>query len=191
MTHSTTRTSCLNILGTLGYISIIFQWLWTIIIVGHPLLSSDLSYLIPTHDSPPVPIGYIAPSPVAIALVIVLTVLVFIITIYILWKLPRAIGRQGGQATKKVAHVLLPVITHHHTPTQKERLRLSRRLVISIKASLIVLPCAALIWAQPIGELTTPLIWIVGLFCAGCSVIYFGIQQLLTYIWRIPTEKIW
>jgi len=185
------RTSLVNVLGTLGYISIIFQWLWAIVTVGHPLLSSDLSYLFPVNDSAPVAQVSTPPSAAAITLVIALTVVVFLFTFYVLWKLPSTIGKQGGRVTKQAASALIPIIAHTHKVKRQERRRLSRNIVLIIKATLITLPCLALIFAQPIGELHSNVIWVVGVFCVGCSLAYFALQQLCVSLWKIPAESVW
>lgn len=179
-----------NILGTLGYISVLFQWLWSFIVVANPLLSSDLHFLIPKNPTPTPIVPSTPPSPFMIGAVVVLTVLIFAMTLYVLWKLPKAIGRRAGRTTKHAADSLVPLITHR-APTKKEQRKLSRRLVLVIKSTIILLPLVALLWANPIGELTRDIILVVGLFCACCSLFYFGIQLLCAYVWRLPSERIW
>jgi len=191
MAKGSVRTSLINVLGTLGYISIIFQWLWTIVTVGHPLLSSDLVYLFPANDVPAVPVNSDPPSSFAIVLVIVLTVIIFAFTFYVLWKLPGAIGKQGGKATRRAATALVPIIARHQKPAHKERRRLSRKLVLIIKGLLVILPCITLVLAQPVGELRMEIIWVVGLFCAISSLSYFGLQQLFVLLWKVPAEDAW
>ncbi|MEO5949345.1 MAG: hypothetical protein ABIP74_03000 [Candidatus Saccharimonas sp.] len=185
------RKTVVNLLGTLGYISIIFQWLWMIVTLGHPLLSSDLSYLIPVHDTQVEVVAVSQPSVFIIGIVITLTIMIFMLTLYVLWKLPRAIGKQGGSVTKHAVHALIPIITHRQIPAEKERRRLSRQLILLIKALLVVLPCLALVWARPIGELSTEVIWVVGIFCASCSLAYFGLQQILIIVLKVSPEESW
>lgn len=180
-----------NTLGTLGYISIIFQWLWSLIVVANPLLSGDLHFLIPTSPTPAPIVPSTSPSPFMVGVVIVFTILIFAMTLYVLWKLPKSIGRRAGYTTKHAADALVPLITHRHAPTKKERLKLSRRLVLIIKLTAILLPLIALLWASPIGELTRDIILVVGLFCASCSLLYFGLQLLCAYVWKLPSDRIW
>lgn len=191
MASRSSRTVFVNVLGTLGYISVIFQWLWSVVTVAYPFLSSDMSYIFPVAQTPAAPAPTAPPSPFAIGLVIVLTVIIFIFTLYVLWKLPGAIGKRGGQTTKRAAEALMPVITRRKPVAKKERRRISRRLVLIIKGLIVLIPLAALVFANPVGELSREIIWIVGLFCAGCSSLYFSIQQLAVKLWKLPPEQIW
>jgi hypothetical protein len=179
-----------NALGTLGYISILFQWLWSFIVVANPLLSSDLHFLIPKGSNPAPIVPSTPPSPLMVGVVIILTVLIFVMTLYVVWKLPKAIGRRAGRTTKHAADALLPLVTHHE-PTKKERRKLSRRLVLAIKFIIILIPLIALLWSSPIGELTRDIILVVGVFCACCSLLYFGLQWIFARAWNLPSENIW
>jgi hypothetical protein len=185
------KTAFVNVLGTLGYISIIFQWLWSFVVVANPLLSSDLHFLIPTNPAPAHITPNTSPSPLMVGVVVVLTVLIFAMTLYVIWKLPRAIGSHAARTTKRAADALVPLVTHHHAPSKKERHRLSRQLVLVLKLVIVLLPFIALLWANPIGELTRDIILVVGLFCACCSLLYFGLQWLCARLWNIPPEHMW
>lgn len=192
MTSHPKRTSFVNVLGTLGYISVIFQWLWSAVVVGYPLLSSDMDFLIPTPSETQVTqTTFAQPSPITIAVVVIITILIFAFTFYALWKLPAAIGRRGAKATQQAAHALIPVITHHQATSKRERRRLSWRIIAIIKLTLALLPIIALLFAQPIDKLPQEAVWIVAVFCMVCSLIYFGIQQLLVKFWRIDPESAW
>lgn len=185
------RLAVTHILGTLGYISIIFQWLWSVILLGHPILSSDMSFLMPQGKPSVTPSPVEAPSTLAVFVVILLTILIFAFTLYVLWKLPAAVGKKASAVTKHAAETLVPLVTPHHKPTTAQRRTISRRLTLVIKWALVCIPLAALGFASPIEGLTVSIIWIIGLFCAACSSLYFGLQQLLGKLWRIPPEHIW
>lgn len=192
MAWTSRRTTVVNIFGTLGYLSIILQWLWLVVIVAHPLLSSDFSLFLPEqHTAPAIAPVASNPSPVVIGFVIFLTILIFAITFYILWKLPKGIGLQGARATKRAATVLVPVITHHKKISKKRRLRVSYQAVLGIKLFLICVPIVGLIFAQPINGLDARAIWTVGLFCGLCSFVYIGIQQLLAPLLNVKTSDLW
>lgn len=185
------RLTFVNVLGTLGYISVIFQWLWAIIVVAHPILSSDMSFIIPQADSPAPITPTSPPSTFAVIIVVALTILIFAFTLYVIWKLPAAVGKRGSMVTKRTADTLVPIISAHRPQTKKQRRMLSRRLILLIKFALILIPVAALGFATPVGELTLSIIWIAGLFCAACSSVYFAVQQLLGKLWRLTPEQIW
>jgi hypothetical protein len=185
------RVVVANTFGTLGYISIIFQWLWSIIILAQPILSSDMGLLIPQHEPSIAQTPAGPPSTFAVFIVVFLTILIFAFTLYVLWKLPATVGKKAGEATKHAAETLVPLVTPHHKPTAKQRRIISHRLTLGIKWALILIPLIALAFSHPIDGLSISVIWIIGLFCAICSSLYLGLQQLLGKLWRIPPERIW
>ena len=192
MAWTSRRTTIINIFGILGYLSIIMQWLWLLVIVAHPLLSSNFSLFLPDQPVPSVttPVAS-TPSPVVIGFVIIVTILIFAMTFYILWKLPKRIGLQGARATKRTATVLVPVITHHKKISKKRRLRVSYQVVLGSKLLLMCVPLVGLVFAQPINGLDARAIWTVGIFCGLCSFIYFGIQQLSATLLNVKTSDLW
>lgn len=193
MAASSRKLAFVNVLGTLGYMSILFQWLWAIVIIANPILSSDFSFFIPSTPVPPEPTPPIstAPSPIVIIVVIALTVVVFAATLYILWRLPKSLGLGVGKATKKTADALTPLLPHHHPITKKRRRVLSRRIVLVIKWTIIVIPLLTLFASHDIGPMTKTVILWVGIFGATCSTIYIGIQLLLARMWNLPREDVW
>ncbi len=192
MTSLSRRTVVANIFGTLGYLSIIMQWLWLVVIVAHPLLSSDFSFFLPDKSAQPVAVPVASsPSPIVIGLVLFLTILIFAMTFYVIWKLPKKIGSQGAVATKRAATALIPVITHHKKISKKRRMRLSYQVVLGIKLFLIIVPILGLIFAQPINGLDARAIWTVGIFCGLFSLIYIGVQQLIAALLSVKTDDIW
>ena len=192
MASTPRRTTVVNTFGTLGYLSVIMQWLWLIVIVAHPLLSSDFSLFLPSHDTatPPAPIIG-TPSPLIVSIVIAVTIVIFAMTFYVLWKLPKNIGTRGALVTKRAATAIVPVITHHKKISKKRFARISYRVIILIKLMLIVIPVIGLLFAQPIDGLDTRAIWAVGLFCGLCSLTYIGAQRLLASLLGVKTDDLW
>ena len=192
MATGSRKLTLVNILGTLGYISIVFQWLWTIVIVANPILSSDFSFFVPTAPVPTeaAPIST-PPSPIVVVAVILLTIVVFVATLYILWRLPKSLGMKASKATKKTADAIAPLIPHHHPTTKKRRRALSHRIVVCIKWGIILLPLLVILPSQDIGPMTKDIIIWVGIFCAACSSTYIGAQLILARVWQLPHEQVW
>lgn len=187
---SSRAVSIANVFGTLGYISIIFQWLWTLLIVCYPLIISDHSVLMPNGQPQPTTTPDDI-SPVALVFAITSTVVVMIITVVMLVRLPKQIGQRGAKITHHAAEVIMPVITQKKVVTKKKRAKLSYRIIISLKAAAIILPLFGLLFTPSTVPLESAVIWALGIFCASWSIAYIGIQQVIGLITKTPRHKLW
>lgn len=182
-----------NAFGALGYMSIIVQWAWSILIIAYPFLTSDelASWISQKTASTPEPteLGMFTPAVTVIAIAV--TLFVMTTTIILVARLPKKIGRQGARVTHATAHKLVPTITRHQPLSKKQRRIISYQLTLTIKLALVITPLLMLGFAAPISTLTLDIIWAVGLFCASCSIIYFIIQQLIARIRGIKRDAIW
>lgn len=195
MTARSKRTVLVNILGTLGYISLALQWLWTAVVVGYPLLEARPTFLFPkpapTPDPASVPVIDPVFSPIITVVAIAITVAVLIFSVIIVAKLPSTVGRQGAKLTKATAESLVPIVTDHKKISQKKRIKLSYRLTLVIKLLLLVVPLGLLLFARPIESITLEIIWVIGLFTATCTLLYFVAQALLVRLFKVPTTTVW
>lgn len=180
-----------NVFGTLGYISIIFQWLWALLILCYPLIMSDHSILMPNGHVQAPQSSAATVSPIALIFAVGTTLIVMVVTVIMLIRLPKKIGQQGARITHHTANVLIPVITKKKSLPKKKRAKLSYRIILASKATLITLPLLALFYA-PIGvPLESAVIWALGIFCASWSIAYVGLQQLIALAAKSPCDKLW
>lgn len=186
------RLIAANTLGTLGYISIIFQWLWSFLILVYPVLIAQPDFLFPA-DRPTFiqDDTSIAASPLVVAIALAATVVIMAIAAVVLFRLPKTIGKKGAHITKSAASTVIPAVTHHKKLSKKKRIQLSYQIILGIKLLLIITPLVALPFAQPIQQIDTEVIWAMALFCATCSSAYFLLQQLIARITRVDVEKLW
>lgn len=181
-----------NAFGTLGYISIIFQWLWSFLILVYPVLIAQPDFLFPADQPTFVQDNTaVAASPLVVAIALAATVVIMAITAVVLFRLPKTIGKKGAHITKSAASTVIPVVTHHKKLSKKKRIQLSYQIILGIKLLLIVAPLFALPFAQPIEQIGTEVIWAMALFCATCSTSYFLLQQIIARVTRVDTEKLW
>lgn len=185
--------SIANSFGALGYISMIVQWLWVLVILGYPLLlHNDFSFLLPRPSaaSPPAPIDYGWFTPYATIIVIAVTVLTLCATLYVLVRMPYTVGRRSSGVVRKTAEVLIPVITHRPL-TKKQRYRLTYRVTWWVKILLVLSPLLLLVFASSETGIDQRAVGMVGMFCAACSALYFCLQRLLQYIWKLDPRLLW
>lgn len=186
-------TTAANIAGTLGYLSVLLQWTWTLLLLCYPLLASDHSILFPQHPVHPVHTENqaLATSPIGIFAALIVTAFILVLTVLVLTKLPRAIGKRGSQITQQTANVVVPIMVRHKPLSKAKRRKLSYRIILTVKLLAIVLPLVGLIFAQPVKPLTSSVMWIVGLYCALWSVLYFAVQLAVAVICKVDRSRLW
>lgn len=193
MSRSNTPLTIVNVFGTLGYLSGILQWAWTIMILLYPAIIGGRILLIPEqpHQTPAEPIEFGALTPVVMAVAAFITVLVILSTAVVLARLPKAIGRTGAKTTQTVAKAVIPNITHHKRMPKKRYVTLSYRLIVCLKYALALLPLSLLMFAPTIEALPIRVILVIGLITASFTVGYFSLQVLLTQLLHVDKKSVW
>lgn len=182
-----------NSLGTLGYFSCGVQWVWATIILCYPIISDKNSFLF-RRDLTPV-VTSSAPTqplpPVIGIILIVFTLALLIMTVIILMRLPKTIGKTGAKITHTASTAIIPTIVHHKKITKKRRLLLTYRVVQVMKAAASIIPLAALFFAPAIQTMPTNVIWAVAAFCFICTALAFTLQSLAVWYFRVTTADVW
>ena len=182
-----------NAFGSSGYISVIFQWFWTSLLLLYPTLQDDRAWFWPPTTQQQV--TYSAPaitmSPLAVIIVLMITVAIMGLTVVVVARLPKKIGKTGQRATQLTTAAIIPLITHHKKIAKKRLFRLSRRLTLAMKLTIILLPLIGTWFAPTITELPGELAWVIALFCAIISIICFGSQELIAHWRHIQLDQLW
>lgn len=194
MKKTAKRISLANSFGTLGYISVAFQWVWSLLLLCYPVITDDAGFL-----SPQRPITLHQSSlkfdpqltPLVTFIAVLTTVLILVITVITLVRLPKTIGKKAGTISQSTARAAIPLVTRHRKVTKKERLRLSYRIILALKCLLVALPLLLIVFVQPIEQLGSPTMWTIGVFAAGCSLFYFVTQQVIAAIGKITPTELW
>lgn len=182
-----------NVFGTLGYLSVLLQWTWTLLIICYPLLTADHSFLLPSQPIQPAhpsPEG-LTTSPVMVVVAITVTAFVLALTIVVLIRLPHRIGLRGASITHKTANLMIPLVTKHKPLPKKKQRELSYQVVLVIKVLLVLLPVAGLLYIPAATPLSSLAIWSISIFCASWSIFYFGLQQLIGFLYKISLDRLW
>ena len=186
--------SLANAFGAFGYISVFFQWTWSLLLAAYPTLMKNPDFFLPQPDKGTIikPME-INPSftPALTIIAIVVSVLILAAAAVAIARMPRAIGKKANALTQSTIKKVLPVLTHHKKVSKKMRQKLSRRVVITIKLLIVTLPLLVLVFVAPTSQLSVSVMWAVGLFAAMCSVFYFGIQALLAWLGKITYKDLW
>lgn len=188
-----------NTFGTLGYISLIFQWAWTGLILAYPIITQakrdDLWLFSPsrqkTNITPIQPADFGAAMPIISVLAIAFAAILIVMSIVAVIRLPKNVGKTGAKLTQSAADVIVPIVAHTENVPKAKRKRLSFQIIVMLKCVCTVLALALLLFARPIGQVTFPIIWAVGIFCFVCTMVYWLIQYIIARAGRVPQNKIW
>lgn len=188
-----TPATAANVFGTLGYLSVLLQWTWTLLLLCYPLIMADHSFFLP--DTPTEPFHptntAVTSSPITAVIAIAVTAFILVATVIVIARLPKQIGKRGAQITHQTADSLIPIVTKHKPLPQKKRRALSYRIVLIAKTIAILLPIVGLIWTESPYPLTDAIVWTIGIYCATWSVAYFAVQQAIGLLGKIDTRQLW
>lgn len=191
-------TRIANIFGSFGYFSVVVQWLWFIATIVLPYLeeSSLKSVFLPAPGDKHHTVATAINMPPFVQVIIASLAIIFTLAIlvYAIYMIPRSIGKAGKTITQKSAQVTVSHITHrHHKPlTKRERKRLFEYATWSVKLLLLLIPCILLLLPAD-AKLTIPheVILLFGAFCAGMSLVWFGLQYTISRFSHSDPREIW
>lgn len=181
-------------LGGLGYLSVILQWLWAGMIVLPVLLKNDTVrlFLLPQHTSHPAPsVTTGSLSLLSLFVAIVVTAIVVLVSVVILIRLPLMIAKTSHKAVAKTSNFVLPVVTHHKRLTPAKKRRLRTEIIVGLKLTACVAPLLLLgvsFFIPP--PLAIELVFVVGLWLALSSLVWFGLEYLVAKLLKLPLGDI-
>lgn len=181
-------------LGTLGYASLLMQWMWMAVVSGYALLMDKNHSWTKIQSAPAQPqpeMQFSLPSPLAVIIAAIITLVIIIATIYVLAKLPRAIGKTGARVTRTTSDALTPLVTNHKPVTPKQRRVISYRLGIAIKMGLVVVPLAVSLLPYPAVPLEYRAVAAMAIIMASFSAGYFALQYLTAHLKQVDRQTIW
>lgn len=184
-----------NAFGTLGYVSLLMQWLWVALTLGYPLIANETfkaAFLPEPTPSATPSLSITTPEPIATIFMVVAVIFALSVTVYMIFSVPRTIGRVGNKVTIKSAEKIVPYVTHHKKVSKKRQKTLLERSTWSVKLILAVLP--ALISLLPLSEkveLSSSVVSGVAVLCASLTLLYFGCQFIIAKIGKIDPNDIW
>lgn len=192
------KQSIVNTLGAFGYISLILQWGWAIVILGLPLISTETfqNIFLPTQTQSTISAETTSattiPQPIEVGIIVTSIFFAVVISIYALISVPRAIGARGKKATNVVATKIAPVITRHKVLPKKQQKKLIEYLGWSIKITLAIIPfLLVLIPVDTTLELTREVTISAAILLFSATLAWFVCQYLLARLWKVPASRVW
>ena len=188
-----TKKLIANSIGSIGYVFLLVEWLWAVIIIGYPLFSSDFSFFVPPAPPPATTpeFTYGSFQPFVTFVAIATSILVLTLAVITIVQLPKTIAKQGKKTTQGIAKKVIPHVTPKREQTTKRIIVLTTRLAYALKCGAIAIPLVALAVVPNTTSLSTELTVIVGGFFAVITAASFALQSLIAYALRLPQKYLW
>ncbi len=194
------RPKVANFIGAFGYLFCFLQWLWVVILYSgyfesfSNLLLNQIDTESISKPITPTVTSSISGMPLTVMAIIIISVMI-IFTIYVIFKMPSIILNSSKNIVHETAETAAPIVAKiaHKKETKKVHIKLTTRLVIAVKAGLIVLAILAMALSKFVEKpvFNYEIVIIIGLWLAGCSIILFAIQYLIARILRVDVSKLW
>lgn len=187
-----------NIFGVFGYLSCSLQWFWSIIlyfgiIISVLELSADKK--VEKIIINPTTISDANTSYIMIIFGIIIAILMLIVAIYVLIKIPKTIAKTEKKIVHETAAKVAPFIIKYQKKkdNQKNRLKLTAKLILIIKTQLVVLPIFIALLSKILEKpmLDFQLAVYISLILAGFSVFFFFIQYSIARLFKIDNKFLW
>lgn len=180
-----------NFFGALGYVSLVFEWMWVFGLLLYPA-AEYFKFLVPakapTSNHEPL---FVIDGTVAMIVGGIITVLCLGMVMYAFFAVPRSVAKTGARVTRITANSVMPTITRHHPVTKKVKKRLTFIVITYIKATVITLPLLVSLFIQGYPSLPGQIISIVAAFFAIWALINFAVQLAVTKIAKLDTNQVW
>ena len=185
-----------NIFGSLGYLSMVFQWLWAGVTVALPYLhgvGADGIFMPDTSRIAPTSTPVELPGPVQTIIIVLAIGLTLCLMMYALWTIPRSIGRTGKRVTQTTARVTVAHVKVNHKPLPKKRQRrLFEYITWAVKLIFISIPLIVLVFPTPASvTIDHGIILIVGVILFSWSFAWFALQRIMAKICHLTPEQVW
>ncbi len=150
-----------------------------------PLLkdSKILELLLPNGTSTVEPVvAEQTASPFMMVVAGIITVTMILISLVVLWRLPKKILKAGNTVSYGITESVLPIATHHKKLPKKKQLVLTKRIVLLVRLAFIVVPLVALVFSPTLKDLSSGLVWLVGASLATISIVSLMLEKLFLVV---------
>ncbi|PID31280.1 hypothetical protein CR983_01890 [Candidatus Saccharibacteria bacterium] len=173
-----------NIVGTLGYMSVVLQWMWCGATIVGPYLvgmgAAEWFLPSPTATSKSTSAAISMPGIVEWLILALAVVFALAVSLYAIYAVPKRIARAASRATTRTAKAALPHVTHHKPLSKARSRRLIGRIRWLLKAAAVVIALLITLLPPPVSlELDTTVVVSAGLFLALVSTVLFAAQYIL------------
>lgn len=191
------KKSFTNAFGSLGYFFGFLEWFWAVMLYFSVLKAFTL-FVSPSADRPieqPINVSFTPPSPIEGVIIAVITVVMVLVSTYVLIKMPSNMVKTSNKVVRKTTDSVAPLImrAQHAPDTKKARAKITAKLMVGIKLLLIVIPVGLTAGSGLLEKQSVDysIAMVVGCTLAIFSLFFFAVQYLLAAIFRLKMSQIW
>jgi len=186
-----------NFFGGFGYFFCLLQWFWTIILYFSLIETIALFFNSKTENqiiNNPAPVDIVSNTPLIIIAVII-SVIMIVLTIYVIYKIPSTIVRTGKKIVHETAENFTPIVLkiQHKKDTKIIHKKLTIRMIMFIKIMLIIIPVILSLTSQITQEQSFDysIVIFISLWLACFSLVSFTIQYILASFLSVKMQYLW
>jgi len=189
------KTGIVNSFGAMGYIFVVFQWMFSVMIYFQfiKLLLPSSSESVDTDKI--VVVSNSEPSLLMIMFAAAVVVVSVILTVYYFVKLPSMMVGAGKKAVNKTAKSATPFVlkVQHKKDTKKNRKQLTPKLIIILKLMIIIIPVIFVFISQlyAIDILSYDMRVSVGLWLLDFSLAMFFLQYVFARLLSVKINDLY
>lgn len=186
-----------NIFGVFGYLICSMQWLWFVLLY-FSLIDGASSFFISQNSNQSISniqsTTNNSPDIFAVIFMGIIIVLMVALTVYCLIKIPLTIVKSGSKVVNETAENLAPIILNvqKKKDTKNRRFKLSVKLAIIVKSSLIILPLILSLSSKLLGKQMVPyeIAFYASIWLFGLSLASFVVQYLFAKIFDVSYKEL-
>ncbi|MDN5274584.1 MAG: rane protein of unknown function [Candidatus Saccharibacteria bacterium] len=197
-TKRSVKKGIANTFGSFGYLFGFLQWIWAAALylsviqsVTSLISSSDSSHYVER----PVGLSLTLPGPLGVIVLTVVVAAALAITVYAFFVLPRSIVKTSNKIVYKTAESMTPIVikAQHKHDTKRNRIKITSRLVIVLKALLILVPLTLTVMSRLLQEqpIDYSIALTVGCGLACFSMVAFVVQYFVAMLLRVKISDLW
>lgn len=192
------KTKITNLFGAFGYLFCSLQWLWAILLY-FSLIDSLFTFVktnnidvvidkTPAVTNPSSNISLIIFSAVIIIVMLVLTACVIV-------KIPSTIVKTSKKVVNETAESITPLLlkAQHRKDTKKRHLKLSSRLVLAIKITILAVPLVLSLLSRFLNNqmVDYSVAVFVSLWLACFVAVSFCLQYFIARLLKVNRKELW
>jgi len=191
------KRNVVNFFGAFGYIFCSLQWLWATAL-NFSLIMAFVSFISPNPSNHAVKSTEslsLGSNPLVIIISIAVTIIMALITMYIIVKIPSTIVKTTKKALHNTAENVTPLVLRiqHKKDTKKNHISLTPRLVLIFKIILITAPLILSFTSKFVDKQMFDfyIAMFISLWLACASIVFFAFQYILAVILSTKRQDLW
>lgn len=191
------KRNVVNFFGAFGYIFCSLQWLWASAL-NFSLIMAFVSFISPNPSNHVVKSTEslsLVSNPLVIIISIAITIIMALITMYIIFKIPSTIVKTTKKALHNTAENVTPLVLRiqHKKDTKKNHISLTPRIILILKIILITAPLILSFTSKFAGKQMFDfyITMFISLWLACASIVFFAFQYILAVILSTKRHDLW